>query len=556
MQTSKETKILNSVCVGLVLAAGFVRLMAKHYVKFSYNILICMLFMTAIFIWIYQIQRRLLQPDVRKNLTAAALLMIFWMVTRTMKYEFFFTSHAIRYGWYLYYIPMNYVPVFMFRSVLYVGRSYHRPISRLWNLLYLPAAFLALGVLTNDFHQLAFYFPKGIANWNDWDFIRGPFYYGTILWMAVLFISMLIIVFYRCGVPANRKKIWIPMVPLFIEIIYTVLIVLDKKSLLTDMLRVPEIGCFLLAAFMECLIIVHLFPSNDCYGEFWNASTIGAGIMDLEGKVRYQSECSIPVTKEQVFLAETGPVLLNHNSIALRSHRIQGGFGYWTRDMREINRLNEELSDMGDVLAEENAILEAENKIAEQRSRIRQQNALYDSIAKSVSPQLDKISNLLDMPMEEEQVFEQNMKYACILNSYVKRYSNLLLLHHQKKQIDIVELQLAITESLEYVRLYGMKAYGAYYGEGMLPGETLLLAYELFQAVLESAIPGATALLVNLNLSDEVMELRMELSNPGEMLPGHIMQEKIAACNGTLDMEMENRTEYISLILPKGGEAG
>ena len=28
------------------------------------------------------------------------------------------------------------------------------------------------------------------------------------------------------------------------------------------------------------MIIAHLFPSNDSYSDFWNASSIGAGIMD------------------------------------------------------------------------------------------------------------------------------------------------------------------------------------------------------------------------------------------------------------------------------------
>lgn len=229
------------------------------------------------------------------------------------------------------------------------------------------------------------------------------------------------------------KKIWVSMLPLLVGMIYTICIVSNIKNVLTNMFKVPEIGCFMFAAFFETLIMAGLFPSNDSYGDFWNASSIGAGIMDEDGKIHYKSAHSIPVTKEQIEKAEHQAVFLADGNIALRSHRIKGGFGYWIKDISKMNDLNRQLADLGNVLEDENAMLEAENKMAEERSRIRQQNALYDSIAKSVKPQLDKISELLEVSAVEEAVFEKTMKYACILNSYVKRYSNLLLLFHQNK---------------------------------------------------------------------------------------------------------------------------
>ena len=146
---------------------------------------------------------------------------------------------------------------------------------------------------------------------------------------------------------------------------------------------------------MECLILAHLIPSNDNYGYFCNSSSIGAGIMDKNGVVKYKSKSSIPVTEEQVRAAEKNAFFLGKGEVVLRSHAIHGGFGYWTKDISEINNLNRQLEDLGDVLAEENAILDAENKLAEERIGIEQQNKLYDDIAKSVSPQLDKLRTVV-----------------------------------------------------------------------------------------------------------------------------------------------------------------
>ena len=88
MQSSRETKLLNCLSVGLVLLAGFLRLWLRHDLRCSYNSLIFVLFTAAALIWIYQLQKRILQPEVRRNLIAATVLIIVFMMLRTVKYEF------------------------------------------------------------------------------------------------------------------------------------------------------------------------------------------------------------------------------------------------------------------------------------------------------------------------------------------------------------------------------------------------------------------------------------------------------------------------------------
>lgn len=555
MRSSRKTKILNCICVVLVLLACVVRLLGYQYGTFSYNSIICVLFTASALIWIHQLQRRLVQPDVRRNLTVCALMIILWILLRTIKYEFLpVDSIALRYAWYLYYIPQTFCVLMMFFSVLHIGKPQNSPISRFWKLLYIPAVIIILGILTNDLHQLAFRFPNGMSDWDNNNYIYGPFYYAAVLWIGVLFVSILVIVFVRCAVPGSRRRIWLPMVPLIFGIIYFISYVVNPDWLLAAIIKMPEFVSVFFCAFMECLILAHLIPSNDNYGDFWSSSSIGAGIMDKNGVVKYKSKSSIPVTEEQVRAAEKSAIFLEKGDVVLRSHAIHGGFGYWTKDISEINKLNRQLEDLGDVLAEENAILDAENKLAEERIGIEQQNKLYDDIAKSVSPQLDKLGRLVEEPEQNEEMFEQTMKYACILNSYIKRLSNMLLIFHQNSRIFSGELCLAISESLEYVRLYGIKAHFEYRGESLLAGECVLTAYKVFEAVLESGIPGADAVLVNLDISVDNINLRIEMNNPDKILPQSFMADEIEELGGTLETETEQKTEYVSLVLTSGGE--
>ncbi|MGM9536875.1 MAG: histidine kinase N-terminal 7TM domain-containing protein [Candidatus Onthomonas sp.] len=552
MQSCVETKALNGICAVLILLVGFTRLTLQGMIC-SYNGLIFALFAAAILIWICQLQRRLLQDDVRRNLIAAALLMIFWMLLRTVKYTFLPSPHfAERYAWYLYYIPMLLIPLLMFLSVLHVGRTPDQTVSPQWKLLYLPAAALIFGMLTNDLHQLAFRFPGGVKAWNEVDCIRGPVYYIDMIWIALLFLAMLGIVLSRCAVLANRKKIWMPMLPFLFGTGYTFCIIWNENAA-TGFLTAPEMGCFLFASFMESLILTGLLPSNDNYGAFWNASSIGAGIMDWKGSVRYKSRYSLPVTLSQVQEATAWPVSMQEGNLILHSRQIQGWYGYWIQNVSEINRLNSELEELGDVLAEENSILAAENEIAADKVRVEQQNLLYDAIAESIRPQLELLGSLLETVPDAEPDFERTMKYACILNAYIKRRTNLLLLLQQFGRIDGEELRRAILESLDYVRLYGVEAYGAFHGKGIFAGEAVLLTYTLFETALEAGIPEVTTLLVDLQLSADSLLFQMELNRPQNPLPDSFMTEKISALHGTLEIEVDGTTENIVLILPQGG---
>ena len=200
-------------------------------------------------------------------------------------------------------------------------------------------------------------------------------------------------------------------------------------------------------------------------------------------------------------------------------------------------------------------MLNAGNQLKALRIRIEQQTRLYTGIAEQVSPQLNRLAEILDHLPGEEEDFEKEMKYACILNTYVKRYSNLYLLSHQNQEFSSGELQLALTESLEYLHLYGINAYGSFRSKGSLPGDWILLCYRIFETVMETVIPCVKAVLVSMDTTGDSLVLRMELDSPKVSLPSDFMQQEIKALHGSLEIERDRNTEFISLSLPAGGES-
>lgn len=554
MGTSSETRKRNIICIGLVALAAMSRAAGQKLGRFAYNGIIFALYAAASFIWIDQINRRVTGKSKRISLVCTAVMIIIWMALRTIKYDFTAANDVLaRYLWYLYYAPQTLIVLLVFFSVLYIGVPEEKKISGYWRLLYIPAFLIIVGIMTNDLHQMAFAFPGGLRYWNDSGYSYGPFYYIAMAWLILMFMAILIVAMVRCAVSAGRKKIWIPLATLAAAAVYFVLFSkLPEDALI---LKMPEAISLIFAAFIESLLLSHLIPSNDSYGDFWSASAIEAGIMDDSGHIQLKSGDVNGVDEAMIRKAETEPVMMENGRMVLKSRKIRGGFGYWNRDVSEILAINSRMKELGDIISEENAMLEAENRLAEEKSRISQKEAIYKDIAARVKPQIIKINEILEAEYKEEAGFEKKMKYACILNVYIKRYSNLILLSEKSGRMPIGELFLAIDESLMYVRLYGIKAYGFYSGEGSICCGRLLLAYRFFETVIEEIMTSITGIMVDIDISEELLTMKIEIDDPGHAVSAGAFRCEADTCGATVDIRFDGDTVYAIFRLAAGGGA-
>lgn len=130
MHSSRETIILNAVCVVLVAMTGVIRLIRHNFPQISGNLIIFLLFAVSAFIWISQINKRLIQSEERKYIIAMELMILFMMVLRTVKFVFLPDGNIVtRYIWYLYYLPQTVSVLWMLFAVLHIGKPQGQPIS-------------------------------------------------------------------------------------------------------------------------------------------------------------------------------------------------------------------------------------------------------------------------------------------------------------------------------------------------------------------------------------------------------------------------------------------
>ena len=114
------------------------------------------LYLLLFALWGFSLDRRIIQTQALHCMRLTAALMLVWLVLRTLKYEVVTDLTAARYIWYLYYLPMLFIPLLGVYIALSLGRSEEFRLTGKMGALAIIPAVLFLLVITNDLHQQAF----------------------------------------------------------------------------------------------------------------------------------------------------------------------------------------------------------------------------------------------------------------------------------------------------------------------------------------------------------------------------------------------------------------
>ena len=481
------------LALGLFVLAGFFRQMDRLSAPLPSAA--CFLLTNLIYIglamaWGFSISRRTLHRDDRRWLLLGCAMAVLWLFLRAVKYRFFSDDAITRHLWYLYYVPQILAPLFSLFAALQLGRREGDALSRKWYLLFIPAALLIGGVLTNDLHQLVFRAVPGAATLEA-DYNHGWMYYLAMTWIVGLLLATGIIVYRKCRVSESRRYAWIP---LCVFLGGFALCALSFANIYTFH-KMPECFCLTFAAFWESCLQVGLLPTNGHYRFFFSESTVAAQIVNGRGEPVYRAKNAPNLTPDQLEAAACESILLNADT-RLQSAPVQDGRVYWLEDISKINRIQAQLAEINAQLSEENELIQAENELKRQRAQIEEQNRLMDAMLSLVQPQLLAINRLLS------DKSAQSLKHICILGAYVKRRVNLALICDKKMVVPVDELAHCIRESLIYLTQYGAVCALHQEGKGSVRSCDAQTVYDFFEDCLEAALPSLSALMVRLECGE------------------------------------------------------
>lgn len=159
------------------------------------GILRSLLYLSLFAGWGISLYNRTVHPQVRRLLLNVDLLMLFWILVRTLRFQLNTSPGMDRMLGYLYYAPMLGIPVLCVQLVLTVDRSERYRLSAWARMLWLPSAVLLELVLTNDLHQQVFRLQQP---WNE------KYQYGWLFGLVVGWIVICTLLAF--GIIAHKSR--------------------------------------------------------------------------------------------------------------------------------------------------------------------------------------------------------------------------------------------------------------------------------------------------------------------------------------------------------------
>lgn len=186
-------------------------------------------------------------------------------------------------------------------------------------------------------------------------------------------------------------------------------------------------------------------------------------------------------------------------------------------DLADFNRLKSQLVAANEEMLSENELLMANNKLKEKMAKVREQREIRETIHEKLQPQFARLKAIMDHLPDEKDAYEDALKDACILNVYIKRFSNLYLLSRNKATLPLSELRLSFNESLDYLRLKNKITSLRWDAAGPADTAVGIGLYAAFEKILESNLASLTAVFVHLKEGEDAYELAIYVESAAEI---------------------------------------
>lgn len=547
----KKALISGGIILLAVFAAYIFRLIGRgcfYPTLFSY--LRSFIYIGMFAAWGLSVRQRIVQKQVRRYLTGVSLLLILWFTLRSAKYFIFWQPNVIRYLWYLYYLPMLFVPTLALLIAMSLGKpdEYKLPKS-VWLLFAVSGALLIL-VLTNDLHQLVFSFSKNADIWSDESYGYGVCYFAVIGWQVLCAAAALVVMLFKCRLK-NRKLRFLPVISLIVSLNYLVLNYIGipwQKELFGDVTAFQSLMYML--CFEACIACGYIH-SNSRYADLF-ASSVGtsAQITDMSFNVRYAAMDTKPISREKMMHAIQSPVTLA-DGLNLHTMPIGGGYAVWTEDVSALLEARENFEGLAEELAERNEILRYEYKREARRRRVEEQNRLYDLLRCTTQAQINRISTLTKEYQKINKTEPTRAKTLlaeiAVLCSYIKRRKHLTLLADRDCSVAIAELVGAFTESLQALKLLNVRT--TFFADSrlsVLPGKSAAEIFDFYEQVIESDLENISS--IQVSLADvEGLRLSVNICCKADL--------SLLAFKGNIRYETDDDEGYQHLVFLLEGDA-
>ena len=464
------------------------------------------LYLLLFTLWGFSLDRRIIQRQTLHCLRLTAALMLLWLILRTLKYSVVTDLTAGRYIWYLYYLPMLFLPLLWVYIALSMGKPEDYRLSQRSSILSIVPAVLFLLVITNDLHQQVFAFKSGVPGLPvSGTYSYRPLYFICLGWMVVCMAFSLVCLFRKSRIPSGEGKRIMPFVLGCAMLLYGILYLSGIPAVRWWFGDMNVMFCLLYAAIYESCIRCRMIPSNTGYVELFEASTLAACIADRSGRIVLRSRAA----GEDMTCPQEGQRIVRPDGMRISSAPISGGYAVWQDNVRPLTELYARLN--ANKVEMECNKKKLQDAYLVQRSlyELTEKNRIYNELEAKHSRQTAQMRQMLARCEKSEPAERRRLlKKVLLLGTYIKRSANLYFLSSEYQWLPQQELRLTVDEAVRALTACGTECGVIYRTTGPMRTSEVVRLFELLEIVAETTVDDLRSLFIS--ISDSAMDLSVE----------------------------------------------
>ena len=464
------------------------------------------LYLLLFTLWGFSLDRRIIQRQALHCLRLTAALMLLWLILRTLKYSFVTGLAAGRYIWYLYYLPMLFLPLLWVYIALSMGKSEDYRLSRGTGMLSIIPAALFLLVITNDLHQQVFAFKSGVPGLPvSGTYSYRPLYFICLGWMVVCMAFSLVCLFRKSRIPSGEGKRITPFVLGCAMLLYGILYLSGIPAVRWWFGDMNVMFCLLYAAIYESCIRCRMIPSNTGYVELFEATTLAACIADRSGRIVLRS-CA---AGEDMTCPQEGQRIVRPDGMRISSAPISGGYAVWQDNVRQLAELRTRLNANKEEMECNKKKLKDAYLVQKSLHELTEKNRIYNELEAKHSRQTAQMRQMLAQcersgPAERRSL----LKKVLLLGTYIKRSANLYFLSSEYQWLPQQELRLTVDEAVRALTACGTECGVIYRTTEPMRASEVVRLFDLLEIVAETTVDDLHSLFIS--VSDSAMDLSVE----------------------------------------------
>ncbi|MFT3875889.1 MAG: histidine kinase N-terminal 7TM domain-containing protein [Propioniciclava sp.] len=525
---------------------------------------------SALSAWGVTAYQRCSDATIRRYVAWATALAVWWMIVALIK------SSArepliVEACWYLYYIPILFLPLLVMFGVLRAAALDDGPrVRAMMRAAIVLCVLCATLVLTNGLHQAAFLFDRA-----DPGFVT-HYSYGAVYWVIAAWTLLVLgvsgTILFAFARRQLRPATLLLLALIGVGVLYSVLYAFGMPSVFASNLALIYVLIFVLAT--EVSLRLGVLPAYAWDQEAFRTLPLSLWVLTRQGRIAYATARAGDL---DAYVATTVAALRvrGHGAVSFSdpgdvnteylAYGLDGGVALLATDVSRITARRSLLDAKRRRLQRQNLLLEQDQLVLARLHKLCHEHDLLDEVEGTLAATADNIRELLaELATLESPAGDAERKRLLtaikLLIAYCKTKGSLILTEREDAVLDRERMQLIVAQTVADLRSCGVRCAATVDLTSPLPPAPGSALYDCFYEIaMASFLGGDSALMAHFNDREPGMaELRIAHQCEGSCLVAPLVaspdwSDRLQQDNLTCEVEGEPGALTLRILAPVGG---